>query len=86
MKNEDKMPLEQALQDDDRVHYYKGVTEALLNAVNEDGVDVRAYFAWSEYIPVFHRVRVFESDRVLMHDVFPVTQVYLTTSNGAWAQ
>ena len=47
MKDENYLPLEEALQDDARVHYYKGVTEALLEAVNEDGVDVRAYFGWS---------------------------------------
>ena len=42
------MPLEQALKDDARVHYYAGVTDALLHAVNDDGVDVRAYFGWSK--------------------------------------
>lgn len=42
------MTIEQALKDDARVHYYAGVTDALLNAVNEDGVDVRAYFGWSK--------------------------------------
>ncbi|KAI0089448.1 beta-glucosidase 1B [Irpex rosettiformis] len=47
VKDENTMPLEQALKDDARVHYYAGVTDALLNAVNEDGVDVRAYFGWS---------------------------------------
>lgn len=55
VKNEDSMTVEQALQDDDRVHYYKGVTDALLSAVTQDGVDVRAYFGWSEsriYSPV----------------------------------
>ena len=47
VKDENNMPIEQALQDDDRVHYYKGVTDSLLAAVTEDGVDVRAYFGWS---------------------------------------
>lgn len=47
VKNEDNLPLEEALRDDDRVHYYAGVTGALLSAVQEDGVDVRAYFGWS---------------------------------------
>ena len=41
------MPLEQALADTDRVQYFKGNTAAILAARNEDGVDVRAYFAWS---------------------------------------
>ncbi|KAI0791482.1 beta-glucosidase 1B [Irpex lacteus] len=47
VKDENSMTIEQALKDDARVHYYAGVTDALLNAVNEDGVDVRAYFGWS---------------------------------------
>ena len=47
MKDENYKPLADALQDDARVHYYQGVTQALLEAVNEDGVDVRAYFGWS---------------------------------------
>ncbi|EJD01909.1 glycoside hydrolase family 1 protein [Fomitiporia mediterranea MF3/22] len=47
VKDEDRMPIEQALQDDDRVEYFKGNCEALLAAVNEDGVDVRGYFPWS---------------------------------------
>lgn len=47
VKNENSMPLEEALHDHDRVHYYSGVTGALLAAVQEDGVDVRAYFGWS---------------------------------------
>ena len=42
------MTIEQALKDDARVHYYAGVTDALLNAVTQDGVDVRAYFGWSK--------------------------------------
>ena len=48
VKDENTMPLEQALKDDARVHYYAGVTDALLHAVNDDGVDVRAYFGWSK--------------------------------------
>lgn len=47
VKNEHNMPREQALQDTDRVEYFKGNCEAILAAVNEDGVDVRAYFPWS---------------------------------------
>ena len=41
------MPLEQALADHDRVQYFKGNTAAILAARNEDGVDIRGYFAWS---------------------------------------
>ena len=41
------MPLEQALADHDRVQYFAGNTAAILAAREEDGVDIRAYFAWS---------------------------------------
>ena len=41
------MSLEQALADTDRVNYFKGNTAAILAARNEDGVDIRGYFAWS---------------------------------------
>ncbi|KAF4616421.1 hypothetical protein D9613_008476 [Agrocybe pediades] len=33
--------------DTDRVEYYKGYLEALLQAIHEDGVPVKSYFAWS---------------------------------------
>ncbi|KAF8876839.1 beta-glucosidase 1B [Infundibulicybe gibba] len=44
VKGENDMPLEQALKDSDRVNYFRGTTAALLAAIHEDGVDVRAYF------------------------------------------
>ncbi|KAJ3907514.1 glycoside hydrolase family 1 protein [Lentinula edodes] len=47
VKDEDTMPLEQALNDTDRVHYFEGTTRVLLQATHEDGVDVKAYFPWS---------------------------------------
>ncbi|KAL5514671.1 BGL1B_1 [Sanghuangporus baumii] len=47
VKDEHTMPLEQALQDDARIEYFKGNCEALFSAVLEDGVDVRGYFPWS---------------------------------------
>ncbi|KAF8064822.1 beta-glucosidase [Lyophyllum atratum] len=47
VKGENDMPLEQAIIDTDRVNYFRGTTAALLAAVNDDGVDVRAYFPWS---------------------------------------
>ncbi|KAI3612815.1 glycoside hydrolase family 1 protein [Moniliophthora roreri] len=47
VKDEDTLPREVALKDHDRVQYFRGTTAALLNAVVEDGVDVRAYFPWS---------------------------------------
>ncbi|TCD60704.1 Beta-glucosidase 1B [Steccherinum ochraceum] len=47
VKDEHSMSLEQALKDEPRVQYYRGVTQGLIDAVQKDGVDVRAYFAWS---------------------------------------
>ncbi|KAF8999138.1 beta-glucosidase 1A [Cyathus striatus] len=44
---EPDLPPEKAVHDADRVDYFKGYTQALLEAVNLDGVDVRSYFAWS---------------------------------------
>ncbi|TFK41686.1 beta-glucosidase 1A [Crucibulum laeve] len=38
---------EQAVHDIDRVEYFREYTQALLEAVNVDGIDIRAYFAWS---------------------------------------
>ncbi|PPR01069.1 hypothetical protein CVT26_016016 [Gymnopilus dilepis] len=57
VKGENDMPLEEALQDNDRVHYFQGTTAALMNAIHEDGVDIRSYFPWiikkSELLPGF---------------------------------
>ncbi|KAG1809566.1 glycoside hydrolase family 1 protein [Suillus subaureus] len=47
VKDEHSKPIEEALQDSDRVNYFKGTTASLKAAVLEDGVDVRAYFPWS---------------------------------------
>ena len=72
--NETKMPIDQAVNDTDRIEYFRGNCEALLAAVTEDGVDIRSYFAWSEFglgYPVLGQV----SDCLFL-------QVYWTTSNG----
>ncbi|KAG6906796.1 Beta-glucosidase 1B [Tephrocybe rancida] len=47
VKDENDMPLEQALVDTDRVNYFAGTTRNLLAAIKEDGVEVRSYFPWS---------------------------------------
>ena len=47
VKDEHALPIAEALHDEDRVHYYEGVTHSLRAAVQEDGVDVRGYFGWS---------------------------------------
>lgn len=48
VKDESFIPREQALVDTDRVNYFRGTTASLLAAINEDGIDVKAYFPWSE--------------------------------------
>lgn len=53
VKDENDMPREQALMDHDRVNYFRGTTSALLAAIQEDGVDVRAYFPWSKFSIIF---------------------------------
>jgi len=47
VKGENDMPIEQAIKDEARVHYFRGTTSALLSAIHEDGVEVRSYFPWS---------------------------------------
>ncbi|KAI0765346.1 beta-glucosidase 1A [Fomes fomentarius] len=47
VKNENALPVEQAVHDADRIDYYNGYANALLQAVTEDGVTVKSYFAWS---------------------------------------
>ncbi|KAF8840142.1 glycoside hydrolase family 1 protein [Paxillus ammoniavirescens] len=47
VKDENSKPIAEALQDHDRVSYFKGTTAAVKAAVLEDGVDIRAYFPWS---------------------------------------
>lgn len=43
------MTIEDALLDTDRKNYYEGNLNAILAAVNEEGVNVKAYFAWSAF-------------------------------------
>ncbi|KAG6887557.1 Beta-glucosidase 1B, partial [Termitomyces sp. Mi166 len=47
VKDENFVPLEEALVDTDRVNYFAGTTKNLMLAMYEDGVDVRSYFPWS---------------------------------------
>lgn len=46
-KNEDILPVEQVVYDVDRIEYFEGYANALLQAVTEDGVPVKGYFGWS---------------------------------------
>lgn len=48
VKNENALPIGEAIRDTDRIMYFEGYTKALLDAVKEDGVIVKSYFAWSE--------------------------------------
>ncbi|KAF8169515.1 beta-glucosidase [Pholiota molesta] len=47
VKDENDMPLEVALVDNQRVHYFQGTTASLIQAIHDDGVDVQSYFPWS---------------------------------------
>ena len=47
VKGENSMPVEEAVHDKDRIEYYDGYANAVLQAVTEDGVPVKSYFAWS---------------------------------------
>lgn len=77
VKDEHNMPVEQALQDADRIEYFRGMTGALQAAVVEDGVDVKAYFPWSAhgyFCSLYH-----SSDCSL-----PFSQASWTTSSGLY--
>ncbi|KAI9065611.1 glycoside hydrolase family 1 protein [Trametes sanguinea] len=47
VKGENVLSADQAVNDTDRIEYYEGYTNALLQAVTEDGVPVKGYYAWS---------------------------------------
>lgn len=42
------LSVPEVIHDVDRVEYYRGYTEALLQAIHTDGVPIKSYFAWSE--------------------------------------
>ncbi|KAG1850853.1 hypothetical protein DFJ58DRAFT_729144 [Suillus subalutaceus] len=46
IKDEHSKSIEEALQDNDRMNYFKSITASIKAAVLEHGVDVRAYFPW----------------------------------------
>lgn len=48
VKDESMKPMPHVLHDEERVHYFRGTTSSLRAAMFEDGVDVKAYFPWSE--------------------------------------
>lgn len=54
VKDENTMPIEEALADHDRVQYFRGNMASLAAAVLEDGVDIKAYFGWSAYRATLH--------------------------------
>ncbi|KAI0746971.1 beta-glucosidase 1A [Daedaleopsis nitida] len=47
VKDENVLPVDKVVKDTDRVEYYDGYVNAVLQAVTEDGVTVKSYFAWS---------------------------------------
>ncbi len=49
VKGENTLEVDKAINDTARVDYFEGYTDALLRAVNEDGVPVKGYFAWSKH-------------------------------------
>lgn len=48
-KSDMLLAVPDVLHDTDRVEYFKGYTEALLQAINTDKVPIKSYFAWSAY-------------------------------------
>ena len=48
-KSDALLSLPEVVHDADRVEYFRGYSNALLEAVMLDGVPVKSYFAWSEF-------------------------------------
>jgi beta-glucosidase len=46
-KSDMVLAIPDVLCDVDRVEYFRGYTAALAAAINDDGVPVKSYFAWS---------------------------------------
>jgi beta-glucosidase/6-phospho-beta-glucosidase/beta-galactosidase len=61
VKDESSKPIGKALQDNDRVNYFKGTTASLKAAVIEDGVDVSIFPV--EYVLLSTAIQL--SDRLL---------------------
>lgn len=47
VKGEHNLPIEKAIHDKERIDYYRGYLKEVVEAINNDGVDIRGYFAWS---------------------------------------
>ncbi|RVX70599.1 hypothetical protein B0A52_05251 [Exophiala mesophila] len=47
LKGENDLPMEEILEDDFRVEYFRSYITSMAEAVAEDGIDVRGYMAWS---------------------------------------
>ncbi|OCH93919.1 beta-glucosidase 1A [Obba rivulosa] len=47
VKDENSLPLEEAIHDADRIEYFHGYVNAMLQAIQEDNVPVKGYFGWS---------------------------------------
>jgi beta-glucosidase/6-phospho-beta-glucosidase/beta-galactosidase len=45
--DESEKPLQEALRDSFRLEFYRGYIEGLCQAVQEDGVNLTGYYAWS---------------------------------------
>ena len=54
VKGEDDISIQEALKDDERIHYFEGTTDALVKAIHEDSIDIRSYFPWSMFFLVSH--------------------------------
>lgn len=48
-KSDALLSLPEVVHDADRVEYFRGYSNALLEAVALDGVPVKSYFAWSKF-------------------------------------
>jgi beta-glucosidase len=53
--NESSMPVAQALNDTFRIDYYSSYLENVAAAMNDDGVSIMGYYAWSLLVRLYSR-------------------------------
>ncbi len=68
LKGENDLPLESLLDDEFRAEYFRGYIGALADSYSKDGVNVRAYMAWSlmEYVSFPFHLRYLLTVNVLV--------------------
>jgi beta-glucosidase len=80
LKGENELPLEQLLNDEFRVEYFRGYIGALADAHTLDGVDVRGYSAWS----LMEYVEPLRPPEISLHGFLPLFLPFLCFFCFSW--